>query len=148
MPLDPSYPAQRLKYLLNDSAPVLLLTDDVGRAALSGEALSIPMVDVRAGARHSSGNPSVGLRSDQLAYVIYTSGSTGEPKGVMVEHRNVARLFSATAEQFGFGPQDVWTLFHSVSFDFSVWELWGALAARRTAGGGLPGDEPLAARVL
>ncbi len=59
--------------------------------------------------------------------MIYTSGSTGQPKGVQVEHRNVARLFSATDGWFGFGPGDTWLLFHSYAFDFSVWELWGAL---------------------
>ncbi|MBO4210278.1 non-ribosomal peptide synthetase, partial [Micromonospora echinofusca] len=64
---------------------------------------------------------------DHLAYVIYTSGSTGRPKGVMVEHANVVRLFTATAPWFGFGPTDVWSLFHSFAFDFSVWEIWGAL---------------------
>ena len=62
-----------------------------------------------------------------LAYVIYTSGSTGRPKGVLVEHRNVARLFTGTADWFSFGPQDAWTLLHSYAFDFSVWEIWGAL---------------------
>src|SRR4029079_3137716 len=62
------------------------------------------------------------------AYVIYTSGSTGRPQGVVVTHANVARLLSATHPWFGFGPEDVWTLFHSYAFDFSVWELWGALA--------------------
>src|SRR5262249_7127621 len=64
---------------------------------------------------------------DNLAYLIYTSGSTGRPKGVQVTHRNVARLFDATQEWFPFGPEDVWTLFHSHAFDFSVWEIWGAL---------------------
>ncbi|WP_143665110.1 AMP-binding protein, partial [Streptomyces cacaoi] len=61
------------------------------------------------------------------AYVIYTSGSTGRPKGVVVSHRNVVRLLTGTRGLFGFGPDDVWTLFHSYAFDFSVWELWGAL---------------------
>src|SRR4029077_14608058 len=69
----------------------------------------------------------IGLTSRHLAYVIYTSGSTGQPKGVMVEHRNVSRLFAATEERFGFNERDVWTLFHSCAFDFSVWEMWGAL---------------------
>src|SRR5262249_48780432 len=67
------------------------------------------------------------LTPNQLAYVIYTSGSTGRPKGVMVEHRHVTRLFAATHPWFGFDEEDVWTLFHSVAFDFSVWELWGGL---------------------
>ncbi|NLU73385.1 amino acid adenylation domain-containing protein [Streptomyces sp. HNM0575] len=67
------------------------------------------------------------VRPDHAAYVIYTSGSTGRPKGVVVTRRNLARLFDATAERFGFGPEDTWTLFHSYAFDFSVWEMWGAL---------------------
>ncbi|MEW5928283.1 MAG: amino acid adenylation domain-containing protein [Gemmatimonadota bacterium] len=71
------------------------------------------------------GGPAVS--PDSLAYVIYTSGSTGRPKGVPVTHANVARLFDATADWFGFGADDVWTLFHSYAFDFSVWEIWGAL---------------------
>jgi non-ribosomal peptide synthetase component F len=65
--------------------------------------------------------------------VIYTSGSTGRPKGVVVPHRNVIDLIAATRENFGFGPADVWTLFHSAAFDFSVWEIWGCL----TTGGHL-----------
>ncbi|WP_031102350.1 non-ribosomal peptide synthetase, partial [Streptomyces sp. NRRL WC-3723] len=74
-----------------------------------------------------SDNPVHALAPDHPAYVIYTSGSTGRPKGVVVAHRNVVRLFDATRKWFGFGPDDVWTLFHSYAFDFSVWELWGAL---------------------
>src|SRR5438876_970414 len=69
----------------------------------------------------------VGLMPEHLAYVIYTSGSTGVPKGVMVEHRNVTRLFAATDAWVHFSSNDVWTLFHSYAFDFSVWEVWGAL---------------------
>src|SRR5205085_7076453 len=65
---------------------------------------------------------------ENLAYVIYTSGSTGQPKGVQVEHRQVARLFTATEQWYGFGPHDRWVLAHSYAFDVSVWELWGALA--------------------
>src|SRR5262249_11336725 len=64
---------------------------------------------------------------EQCAYVIYTSGSTGRPKGVAVSHGNAVRLFAATEDGFHFGPADVWSLFHSASFDFSVWEIWGAL---------------------
>ncbi len=65
--------------------------------------------------------------SDDIAYVIYTSGSTGTPKGVPIEHRQVLALFNGAADLYGFGPDDVWTQFHSVGFDFSVWEIWGAL---------------------
>ncbi|WP_323123856.1 AMP-binding protein, partial [Burkholderia alba] len=65
--------------------------------------------------------------SHHLAYVIYTSGSTGTPKGVMVEHRNVTRLFDATHPWYHFDQNDTWCLLHSFAFDFSVWELWGAL---------------------
>ncbi|WP_213781848.1 non-ribosomal peptide synthetase, partial [Caballeronia sp. dw_276] len=63
-----------------------------------------------------------------LAYVIYTSGSTGRPKGVLSQHANVVSLLDATQSRFGFGAADTWTLFHSIAFDFSVWEIWGALA--------------------
>src|SRR6202012_761584 len=66
-------------------------------------------------------------RPANVAYVIYTSGSTGKPKGVVVSHRNVSRLLEFTDPWFEFGPTDVWTLFHSFSFDFSVWEIWGPL---------------------
>src|SRR5438270_374651 len=78
-------------------------------------------------ASHSGENPPGRVQPDNIAYVIYTSGSTGKPKGVLVSHANVARLFSATQDWFNFDEQDVWTLFHSYAFDFSVWELWGAL---------------------
>src|SRR5450631_2138744 len=77
--------------------------------------------------RDGEDTPASGVRPENLAYVMYTSGSTGTPKGVMVEHRNVVRLFEATDAWFGFGQEDVWTLFHSYAFDFSVWEMWGAL---------------------
>src|SRR5208337_232823 len=65
--------------------------------------------------------------AENVAYVIYTSGSTGKPKGVQVTHANVVRLFTATEHWYHFGSNDIWTLFHSYSFDVSVWEMWGAL---------------------
>ena len=72
-------------------------------------------------------NLCIGVQPANAAYVIYTSGSTGRPKGVVVSHGNVVRLMEKTHCWFGFDEQDVWTLFHSYAFDFSVWEQWGAL---------------------
>ncbi|MGA3954103.1 amino acid adenylation domain-containing protein, partial [Ralstonia nicotianae] len=127
VPLDPSYPQGRLAYMLEDSAPVAVLAQSNTREQLG--ALSVPVLDLEnpleGEAEH---DPQVtGLEPNHLAYVIYTSGSTGQPKGVLVEHRQVARLFTSTQPWFGFGAEDVWTLFHSFAFDFSVWELFGAL---------------------
>ncbi|MFL9875106.1 non-ribosomal peptide synthetase [Paraburkholderia megapolitana] len=128
VPLDPAYPADRLAYTLQDSAPLAVLVQAETRSVL-GE-LSMPVIELGADAStdQPAHNPVVaGLSARHLAYVIYTSGSTGQPKGVMIEHRNVTRLFAATDAWFGFGAKDVWALFHSFAFDFSVWEIWGAL---------------------
>ncbi|MBX9403188.1 amino acid adenylation domain-containing protein [Lysobacter sp. BMK333-48F3] len=133
VPLDPVYPDERLLHMLDDSAPVALIGDEdlIRRLQPSADCRLVRMDSAEAErpwARASSDNPEVeGLTPAHLAYVIYTSGSTGLPKGVMVEHAQVSRLFAATQADFGFGRDDVWTLFHSFAFDFSVWELWGAL---------------------
>ena len=129
VPIDPAYPLERIAYTLQDSAPVAVLTqaDTLDRVG----ALNVPIIDLDSLQLQAelSSNPQIPeLTPSHLAYVIYTSGSTGLPKGVMVEHRNVVRLFSATHDWFNFNPQDVWALFHSFAFDFSVWEIWGALA--------------------
>jgi amino acid adenylation domain-containing protein len=135
VPLDPAYPPERLAYMLEDSAPTVLLTHDAAREALGSYSPPIPVLNLDRDAAlwsdRSTANPArAETDSDRrgLAYIIYTSGSTGAPKGVMVEHANLVRLLHATDEWFGFGPADTWTLFHSYAFDFSVWEIWGALA--------------------
>jgi amino acid adenylation domain-containing protein len=131
VPLDPAYPAERLTYMLHDSAPSALLTQSSLQMRWTANKIPLLLLDedgVLPG-QHPDIHPVVsGLASRHLAYVMYTSGSTGEPKGVMVEHAQVARLLTTTQALFGFTAQDVWTLFHSYAFDFSVWELWGALA--------------------
>ncbi|MDS0140063.1 MULTISPECIES: non-ribosomal peptide synthase/polyketide synthase [unclassified Amycolatopsis] len=109
LPIDPATPAERVERMCADTAPVAVLGPDD--------------VDVAEG---PDTDPPPRCTPDHPAYVIYTSGSTGLPKGVVIPHRNVTRLFAATA-RFGFGRDDVWTLFHSYAFDFSVWEIWGPL---------------------
>ncbi|POP89713.1 amino acid adenylation domain-containing protein, partial [Pseudomonas syringae] len=127
VPLDPAYPPERLAYTLGDSTPVALLSQQSVQQALPVSQVPVIYLDDAGLQDESVDNPQISVKPDDLAYVIYTSGSTGLPKGVMVEHRNVARLFSATEDWFGFNEQDVWALFHSFAFDFSVWEIWGAL---------------------
>ncbi|HEX9942196.1 MAG TPA: amino acid adenylation domain-containing protein [Thermoanaerobaculia bacterium] len=127
VPLDPAYPRERLAFALGDSRASILLTQERLRHALPehpGRTLFLDMEDL---AGESAESPRSGAGPGAAAYVIYTSGSTGRPKGVLVRHAEVDRLFAATDEWFGFSPGDVWTLFHSHAFDFSVWELWGAL---------------------
>ncbi|SHI56181.1 non-ribosomal peptide synthetase, partial [Pollutimonas bauzanensis] len=128
VPLDPSYPADRLAYMMADSGLGLVLTHSMLRQALplpdGMTTLEIDRLDV---STQPATNPEVTVHPENLAYVIYTSGSTGRPKGAQLTHRNVARLLAATNEWFAFGPSDVWTMFHSYAFDFSVWELFGAL---------------------
>ncbi|MGW2817185.1 amino acid adenylation domain-containing protein [Streptomyces sp. NPDC001415] len=129
LPLDPRHPAARLRDTLADAECRILLGDSASCAPLlDGEAPAfVPLTaDGEAGPDQAPA-PHPGAGPDTTAYVIYTSGSTGRPKGVVVTHTNVTRLFTATRHDFGFGADDVWTLFHSIAFDFSVWELWGPL---------------------
>ncbi|MFI7394902.1 amino acid adenylation domain-containing protein [Streptomyces tendae] len=132
VPIDPATPADRVALMLRDSAPRLLLADTPHAPRQDAALPPVPLLDVRADAGRWSGLPAgnlpdTGVRPAHAAYVIYTSGSTGTPKGVTVEHRSVARLFTTTREHFGFNTRDVWALLHSFAFDFSVWEMWGAL---------------------
>ncbi len=129
VPLDPSYPKERLAFMLGDTRAPVLLTQQTLLDRLPDTAAEVLCLDADwpGMAPEAISQPASEVRPDHLAYVIYTSGSTGTPKGVMVTHGNVARLFDATNNWFHFDADDVWTLFHSYAFDFSVWELWGAL---------------------
>ncbi|HEU0078676.1 MAG TPA: amino acid adenylation domain-containing protein, partial [Longimicrobiaceae bacterium] len=129
VPLDPAYPADRLAHAVEDSGVRLVLTQARLRDRIPAGTAEVVALDLQ-WARIARQDPSPlpdAAGPGSPAYVIYTSGSTGRPKGVQVTHANVVRLFSATGEWFGFGAEDVWTLFHSYAFDFSVWEIWGAL---------------------
>lgn len=127
VPMDPSYPGERLDYTIADAGLRIVITDlDMPSAA----ARRVSPAQL-AGVTGDTGRPAPG-GPDDAAYVIYTSGSSGRPKGVLVPHRSVIALIAATRADFGLGPQDIWTLFHSPAFDFSVWEIWGPLLTGAT----------------
>ncbi|MEW6304922.1 MAG: amino acid adenylation domain-containing protein [Verrucomicrobiota bacterium] len=130
VPIDPSCPSERVAFILKDSNAPVLLTQRKLLPTLPLNNARIICIDESCppyAGSDAPDNPASDVAPDNVAYVIYTSGSTGKPKGVMVTHRNVARLFEATRDWFHFDQHDVWTLFHSYAFDFSVWEMWGAL---------------------
>ena len=129
LPLDPTYPPQRLAFMISDARAAVILTREAQAGLLPQDGPPRLRMDAD-GARIAaeSDAPLDGVATGaNLAYIIYTSGSTGLPKGVPITHENVVRLFDSTRDWFGFDERDVWTLFHSHAFDFSVWEMWGAL---------------------
>nr|WP_217493222.1 amino acid adenylation domain-containing protein [Streptomyces griseus] len=127
VPMDPAYPQERLAYTTADAELAVVVTD---RADFpGGEAVRVIGTAELAGLTPGTvdGPPASATGPHDPAYVIYTSGSTGRPKGVVIPHVNVLSLMAATLEDFALGSDDVWTLFHSSAFDFSVWEIWGCL---------------------
>jgi non-ribosomal peptide synthetase component F len=130
VPLDPGYPEDRLKFIAQDSKPSVLITQAELRHTLANHSVPVITLDVDW--------PQIELERreqlpcdvgpDNVAYVIYTSGSTGQPKGCEITHANIVRLLTHSDDLFHFDHRDIWTMFHSYAFDFSVWELWGALA--------------------
>ncbi len=149
LPLDPGHPKERLAFTLDDARPEALLTQRSLLDRLPVSAARVVLLDGDLETEEGEWEATP-VHSDQLAYVIYTSGSTGRPKGTLISHGNVTRLLATAVPGVGVGPKaradsaqgnalgwgegaiaggsDVWTLFHSPAFDFSVWEIWGALA--------------------
>ena len=129
VPLDPEYPQERLSFMLEDAQLSVLLTQQQLLESLPQHQARVICIDTdwKKIAQECKTNLENTATHDNLAYVIYTSGSTGKPKGVLVNHSNVVRLFAATDAWYKFNQDDVWTMFHSYAFDFSVWEIWGAL---------------------
>ncbi|WP_025029028.1 non-ribosomal peptide synthetase, partial [Caldalkalibacillus mannanilyticus] len=126
VPLDPEYPEDRLYYMLEDSGAQVLLTQRHLEDRLSYSGTKLVLDDDAS--YHEDGSNLASVNQPQnLAYVIYTSGTTGKPKGTLIEHKNVVRLLFNDHNLFDFNENDVWTLFHSYCFDFSVWEMYGAL---------------------
>lgn len=135
VPLDPAHTSVRLEFSLLDCLPSLLVTSNA--FAQRFEQLKMPTLYVdllsTLKEREIIPNPAVpGLEANSAAYLIYTSGSTGQPKGVVVEHQQLSQLLNSTEGLFEFRPSDVWAQFHSCAFDFSVWEIWGALTTGAT----------------
>lgn len=144
VPLDPTYPADRIGFMLLDSQASVLLTEERTLEKLFEDRSSRPVGTEAEGlgpqlkcvcldrdreliALESQEGTLRAVTPENLAYVIYTSGSSGKPKGVLITHYNVVRLLEATHSWFHFDQNDVWPLFHSYAFDFSVWEMWGPL---------------------
>ncbi|GIG91769.1 non-ribosomal peptide synthetase [Plantactinospora endophytica] len=129
LPLDPAQPVDRLGFMVGDAGAAVVVTQSslAGTVAdfFDGSVINLDEEDLSG---QPAENPAAMSHPGDLTYVIYTSGSTGRPKGVCVTHANVLRLLHTTHPRFGFTADDVWTMFHSYAFDFSVWELWGALA--------------------
>jgi amino acid adenylation domain-containing protein len=126
VPLDAGHPDARIEFVVGDAKPVVALTTAGLAARLDGH--DLPVIDIDDPAIDSY--PSTGLATpapDEIAYLIYTSGTTGVPKGVAVAHRNVTRLLAVLDAEVA--AAGVWSQCHSLAFDFSVWEIWGALLA-------------------
>ncbi len=117
LPIDPDYPEDRQHFMLADSAATIIVTPQF----IQDSTPIIPSIPI------TPRIPTTPITPTHLAYVIYTSGTTGKPKGTLIEHRHVVRLLFNEQFQFDFNPTDIWTLFHSYCFDFSVWEMYGAL---------------------
>lgn len=130
VPIDPYYPIERKNHILKDSASEFLITQQsLLQSFENNHGIHILCIEVEKLSieEQPSFNPINKVTPLDLAYIIYTSGTTGQPKGVMIPHSNVIRLFESTEEKYHFNTSDRWSLFHSFAFDVSVWEMWGAL---------------------
>ncbi len=125
VPVDPEYPEDRIDYMLKDSgASVVIYDTPLSATVMQGNPAAY--VDITT-LQLSGETYEAWVTPENLAYVIYTSGTTGKPKGVLIEHRNLTRLLFNENDLFDFNERDKWSLFHSYCFDFSVWEMYGAL---------------------
>jgi non-ribosomal peptide synthetase component F len=126
LPVMTTWPAAYVSHILKSAGVRVVVTSRDDEAGLPDGIDTIYVEDRPEMPRHAPRRAPDDF-SRSLASLIYTSGSTGDPKAVSVSHGHVLRLLSAAREIFDFTADDVWTLFHAISFDFSVWEFWGAL---------------------
>jgi amino acid adenylation domain-containing protein len=128
LPIDPTYPSTRVVQTLEDARPRAIITSrGLAEKLPTLEANTLLIDELPLERPDAESNLTLRTSASSLAYLMYTSGSTGKPKGVLVTHHNVMRLMTATEPWFHFNESDVWTMFHSFAFDFSVWEIWGPL---------------------
>ena len=123
MPLDPGYPIERLEFMIEDSQASYVIMNHENYGIL----IKDKCIDWSKDIIEDISRPEVALEEETPAYIIYTSGTTGKPKGAMISHKNVVRLFFNDQCIYDFTEEDIWVMFHSFSFDFSVWEMYGAL---------------------
>ena len=129
LPLDPAFPRERLQFMIQDADVAHLITTRTYADLAEKKGVMAILLDAEKAeiASQSASPPKNDSRPEDLIYCIYTSGSTGVPKGMLLEHRQVVRLLINDRLPFEFSDRDVWSLFHSYGFDFSVWEMYGAL---------------------
>ncbi|MEW9703002.1 AMP-binding protein, partial [Paenibacillus sp. SI8] len=127
VPIDPDYPEDRIRYMLEDSGAKLLLTQERLRERVSFEAGTVLTLDDPAVYSADGSNLELVSSANDLAYVIYTSGTTGKPKGVMVEHHGLTNLKAYYDHTLRIGTEDHALLFASLSFDAACWEIFQAL---------------------
>ena len=134
LPVDHEFPAERVEFILRDSGATVVLTDNANRIneIESSCYIFIMSENLELLSKEPHTNPDCDTKPDDLAYIIYTSGTTGRPKGVMIQHSNVVGLIENLNSSYRFEQREVWTLFHSLSFDYSVWEIFGSLLGGAT----------------
>jgi len=129
VPIDPEYPEERIRYMLEDSKGILIVSSSQSKLKIPGsQALIIELDNDASIDRQPKHNPQTAIRTDQLAYVIYTSGSTGKPKGVMIEHKNAASFIYWCQQEFASSPFDIVYASTSICFDLSIYEIFYPLS--------------------
>ncbi|MCI4188444.1 amino acid adenylation domain-containing protein [Dickeya dianthicola] len=128
VPVDPDSPADRIAYIVDDAMLSFMIAEEMHAIHdVFENSISLKFIEKMIDDDAAQLLLPECVKPEHAAYIIYTSGSTGRPKGVVVPHTNVQSLVQGTVNDFAIGKNDIWTFFHSVAFDFSIWEIWGCL---------------------